>query len=103
MQLGNDLLDLALRLVDRERKQLLPIVGREEPRQDGDAAHVQPAVGEHLQEDGVTPRRTGHADPSEGLALGEVQDPRSIDEHRWAGMPEIETPEVHLGDVGDER
>jgi hypothetical protein len=103
MQLRDELLDLALRLVGREGKQPVPVLRREYPHEDSDPADVEAAVGEHLEQDRVAPRSPSHTDPTECLTLGEVQDTRGIHEHRRAGVPGIETPEVHLRDVGDER
>ncbi len=85
------------------REQPVAVVRGEGPDQDGDAADMESPVGEHLQQDGMPPRRPGHADPAEGLALGEVQDPRAVPEHRRAGEAGVETPDVDLGDMGDER
>jgi hypothetical protein len=94
---------MALGLVDRERKQPIAVFHGENPQENGDPAHVEPAVGEHLQEDRMPSRRPGHANSPEGLALGEMQDTSGVHEHRRAGVAGIETPEVHLGNVGDER
>jgi hypothetical protein len=89
--------------VDRTRKQPVAVLRREDPYEDGDPAHVEAAVGEHLEQDGVPPRGPSHADPAEGFALGEVQDARAIPEHRGASEASVEMPEVHLGDVRDQR
>ena len=75
MERGDEPLDLPLGLVDREREQAFPIFGREEWHQDSDAAHVEPAVREHLQQDRVPSRRPGDTDPPEGLTLMAVRYP----------------------------
>jgi len=63
---------------------------------------VQPAIGEHLEQDRVPSRSPGHPDPAKGLALGQMQDARAIHEHGWARATGPEPTEIHLGDVGDE-
>ena len=89
--------------MDRARQKPVAVFPREDRHEDGDPAHVEPAVCEHLQQDGVPPRGPGHANPAEGLTLGEVQDPGAVDEHGRAGVAGVEAAEVHLGDVRDER
>src|SRR5262249_30714236 len=101
--LGHDLLDLALRLVDGSREQSVPVLSRENRRQLADAAQVEPAVRQHLEEDWVLPSGLGDREPELGLALGEVKDVRAVREHRRDGVASVEVSGFHLADVGDER
>jgi len=60
---------------------------------------VKPAVPEHLEQDGVLPRRPRHGDAQVGLVLPQTQDPPAVLEHRRARLPRVEPPDLHLSDV----
>jgi hypothetical protein len=57
MKLGNELLDLPLCLVNGPREHRVPALGREERNENRDAAHVEPPVGEQVEQDRMSLRR----------------------------------------------
>jgi hypothetical protein len=101
-QLGHDLLDLTLGLVHGARQKSDPVLGREVGRQLRDPREVQPAVREHGQNVRVRTRRPRHRDPEVGLVLGQVENVRAVDEHRWSSEAGVEPPRLHFPDVGDD-
>jgi hypothetical protein len=88
--------------VDSSREERIPVLRREVGCQLGDPGQLQPAVREHLEQDGVLPSRPGHGDPVVRHAFGEVQHVRAIEKHRRAGMARVEMAGVDLGDVSHE-
>jgi hypothetical protein len=68
----------------------------------GDAGQVEATFGQHGQEDGILPGRSGRRDPQIRLGLGEMEDLRAIGEHRRGGFAGVEPAFVDLADVGHE-
>lgn len=63
---------------------------------------MEAAVSQHLEQDGMLARPSGHADPQIGLGLGEVQPLAAVREDRGAGVLPVQAAGVDLSDVGDE-
>jgi hypothetical protein len=61
---------------------------------------VEPAVAEHLEQDGVLPGRPRHSDAKVGLVLPQPEAATAVLEHRRARLLRIEPPDLHLADVG---
>jgi hypothetical protein len=99
---GEELLDLALGLVNGAREEHIPVLAREVRCQLDDARQMEPAVREHRKEHGVLSSCPGHVDPQIGFGLGEMKDRRAVDEHRGGGFAGVEVSCFHLTDVGDE-
>jgi hypothetical protein len=99
---GEELLDLALGLVNGAREEQVSVLRREMRSQLGDARQMETAIPEHREEHRVLSSRPGHGDAQVGLGLGEVEDVCAVDEHRGGGLASVEAPCLHLGDVGDE-
>jgi hypothetical protein len=102
-QLSHDLFDLAFRLVHGASEQRIPVLRRKHRCQLCDAAQMEPAVGEHLDEDWMFPSGLRDRDPQLRLAFGHVQDVRAVREDRGSREPGIEMAGIHLADVADER
>ena len=101
-QLGHQLQDFPLRPVRGPREDAVAVGRREVRGEPGDGAHVQPAVGEHGEDDRVLAGGTSRGDSQVRLGLGEMQDLGAVREHRGAGVAREETALVHLGEVSDE-
>ena len=70
-QTGNEDLDLAPGLVRRSLDQLVAILAGDVRHQPLEACQVDPSVAERLQQDGMLPGCSGHADPHLGIGLRE--------------------------------
>jgi hypothetical protein len=101
-QLGHELLDLPLRLVNRAFQERVPVLPGEMRSQLGDSGQVQAPIGEQDEEHRVLARRTRHRDAQVGLVLREVEDLGAVGEHRGAGFAGEEPPAVQFTDMGDE-
>jgi hypothetical protein len=66
-----------------------------------DSAQVKTAIGEHLEKHRILARRTCYFDPKIGLVLREIQNFRTILEHR-RNARRVESPPVRFSDVGHE-
>ena len=100
--LRHELLDLPLRPVGGALQERLPVLRGQVRRQLRDGRQVQPAVGQHAQEEGMLSRGAGGGDAEVGLGLGEVKDLGAVHEHRGRGFAGIEPAPVDLANVGDE-
>jgi hypothetical protein len=70
---------------------------RSEPR---DPAQMQPAIGQHLEQRGILPRRPRDRDAQVGLVLPQMENPPAVLEHRRARLPRVKPPDLHFSDVG---
>jgi hypothetical protein len=71
-------------------------------RQQADRREVQPAAGEHLQDDREAAGRPGCGDALVGGPLGEVERVYAVLVHRGKGLVAVEPSVVYLGEVGDQ-
>jgi hypothetical protein len=100
--LGDQLLELTLGLVDGSFQEPVPILRREVRRQLGDRGQVKTAIRRHRQEHRVLPGRARHRDAKVGLLLGEVKGGPAVDEQRRKGRAGVGPSLVHLGEVSDD-
>jgi hypothetical protein len=101
-QLGDEFDDPTLGQVCRSHEQLVPVLPREERHELRDPAQVQAAVGEHRQQPRVLASRARDRDAQVGLGLGEVEPLGAVDEHRRAGLADVEPARIDLAEVSDE-
>jgi hypothetical protein len=83
-------------------QQAVAVVGGQVGPEALDPAQVEPAVLEHVEEDGVAARKAPHGDAEIRLGVREVEDLAAVLEYRGCGLASVEPSRVHLPDVGDE-
>lgn len=102
MELGDQLVDLALRPVYRAAQDRVTVLAGEVRGQPGHTAQVEAAVGQHLEQDRVLAAGARRRDPQVSLGAREMQDPGAVREHRRRGEARVESSPVDLADVGDQ-
>src|SRR5439155_26190178 len=97
--LGQKHLDLRAALVRSRHNESVHILLREIPPQLEHPAHMQPALSQGRQDDGVPPGGPSDSDPFVCLVLGEMQLFDAVDDHRWICRRKVEPPGIDLGEM----
>lgn len=94
----NQFLDLALAPVPGGIEDLAMVLGREVRPQQTDRSHRERAVGEQLEDDGITPRRPRGLHTKVSGIVGEAQHLRAVGEQRGTALAEIQAARIDLAE-----
>ncbi|HUQ03138.1 MAG TPA: hypothetical protein VM261_11635 [Kofleriaceae bacterium] len=101
-QPSGDELDVALAPVCRLRDEPVDVLVGEMRREHGNAAHVQPPVGDRVEQLRKPPRRARCANPLVRAVIAHAQRAHAVLVHRRVRERPIERPRIHLAEVREQ-